>query len=150
YESSLNGSGRLIDNAQGAIPQQAPPPAKAPTAPSPVKTPSSGGVPWQRLVSGGSAGTTTRGPVIGATPAASQLAPGMRAGVIAGHGMGPVAIGSPTAEARSTAQNGGMAPGAGGARKDDDQEHENQMPTLDHGLFVVNDRVSPAVIGEEQ
>ncbi|MET9629591.1 hypothetical protein ABZX92_19220 [Lentzea sp. NPDC006480] len=153
YESSLNGSGRLIDNAQGTIPQQAAAPSRAPTAPSPVKTPSSGGVPWQRLVGGGSAGTTTRGPVIGATAPVSQqtqLSPGMRAGVLSGHGIGPMAMSSTVAESRSAAQGSGMAPGAGGARKDDEQEHENQMPTLDHGLFVVNERVSPAVIGEEQ
>ncbi|WP_231114374.1 hypothetical protein [Lentzea aerocolonigenes] len=152
YESSLNGSGRLIDNAQGTIPQQAASPIRAPAAPSPVRTPSSGGVPWQRLVSGGSAGTT-RGPVIGAAAPVSQqtqLSPGMRAGVMAGHGIGPMAMSSTVTESRSAAQGSGMAPGAGGARKDDDQEHENQMPTLDHGLFVVNDRVSPAVIGEEQ
>ncbi|MEU0883409.1 hypothetical protein ABZ345_32785 [Lentzea sp. NPDC005914] len=154
YESSLNGSGKLIDNARGTIPQQAtaaaPPPV--PVAP-PVRTPSSGGVPWQRLVGGGSAGTTTRGPVIGAAAPISQqtqLSPGMRSGVMAGHGIGPMAMGSTVPESRSAAQGSGMAPGAGGARTDDDEEHENQMPTLDHGLFVVNDRVSPAVIGEEQ
>jgi hypothetical protein len=57
--------------------------------------------------------------------------------------------GSPITDTRSATQNGAMAPPPGGARKDDDQPHENQMPTLDHGLFVVNERVSPAVIGEE-
>lgn len=151
YESSLNGSGRLIDGARSTIPQQAAPPPVRAAGPSPVKTPSSGGVPWQRLVGG--SGGTTRGPVIGAvTPVSqqTQLSPGMRAGVMAGHGIGPMASGSVMAESRSAAQGSGMAPGAGGARKDDDQEHENQMPTLDHGLFVVNERVSPAVIGEEQ
>lgn len=147
YESSLNGSGRLIDNARGTIPQAAPPPARA--AATPVKTPSSGGVPWQRLVGGG--GGTTRGPVIGAPVSQqTQLSPGMRTGVMAAHAVGPMATGSPIADTRSAAQSSGMAPAGGGARKDDDQEHENQMPTLDHGLFVVNDRVSPAVIGEEQ
>ncbi len=155
YESSLNGSGRLIDDARGTIPQQAAPPPVRAAGPSPVKTPSSGGVPWQRLVSGsGGSGGTTRGPVIGAvTPVSqqAQLSPGMRAGVMAGHGIGPMASGSAMAESRSTAQGSGMAPGAGGARKDDDQEHENQMPTLDHGLFVVNEQaVAPAVIGEGQ
>ncbi|GAB2804748.1 hypothetical protein [Lentzea nigeriaca] len=156
YESSLNGSGRLIDDARGNIPQAAPPPARA--VPQPVRTPSSGGVPWQRLVgggggSGGSGGSvaTTRGPVIGApTPVNQQVSPGMRAGVMFGQPGGAAATGALTADTRTTGQNNAMAaPPAGGARKDDDQPHENQMPTLDHGLFVVDDRVSPAVIGEE-
>jgi hypothetical protein len=153
YESSLNGSGRLIDDARGNIPQAAPSPTRVAT--TAVKTPSSGGVPWQRLVGGGSGGSvaTTRGPVIGAVSPVSQqaqLSPGLRTGVMFGHAVGPTITGSPIADTRSAAQNSGMAPPPGGARKDDDQPHENQMPTLDHGLFVVNERVSPAVIGGEQ
>lgn len=152
YESSLNGSGRLIDDARGNVPQAAPTPRAAAVAP--VQTPSSGGVPWQRLVGGGSGGAaTTRGPVIGAVNPVSQqtqLSPGMRTGVMFGQTVGPTITGAPITDARSAAQNGAMASPPGGARKDDDQEHENQMPTLDHGLFVVNERVSPAVIGEEQ
>jgi hypothetical protein len=152
YESSLNGSGRLIDDARGNIPQAAPAPARV--AAAAVKTPSSGGVPWQRLVGGGSGGSvaTTRGPAIGAVSPVSQqtqLSPGLRTGVMFGHAVGPTITGSPIADTRSAAQNSGMAPPPGGARKDDDQPHENQMPTLDHGLFVVNERVSPAVIGGE-
>ncbi|GGU24367.1 hypothetical protein [Lentzea flava] len=146
YESSLNGSGRLIDDARGNIPQAAPPPPRA--VPQPVRTPSSGGVPWQRLV-GGSA-VSARGPVIGATPVNQQVSPGMRAGVMFGQPVGAAATGALTADTRTSGQNNAMAaPPAGGARKDEDQPHENQMPTLDHGLFVVDDRVSPAVIGEE-
>lgn len=145
YESSLNGSGRLIDDARANVPQAAPSPR--PAAPA-VKTPSSGGVPWQRLVSG------TRGPVIGAaTPVSQQvgqpLSPGLRTGVTGPHA-GLTATGPFTADTRATAQNNAMAsPPPGAARKDDDQTHENQMPTLDHDLFAVNERVSPAVIGEE-
>ncbi|MGW4212156.1 hypothetical protein ACWEIJ_29460 [Lentzea sp. NPDC004789] len=143
YEQSLNGSGRLIDDARGTIPQQqAAPPARTATTAPPLRTPSSGGVPWERLVGG------ARGPVV--TAPVSQLTPGMRAGVMAGHTIGPMATGSPVTETRQGTPNGSMAPHGTSARKDDDQEHENQMPTLDHGLFVVNDRVSPAVIGEEQ
>ncbi|MEV6238486.1 hypothetical protein [Lentzea sp. NPDC051838] len=155
YESNLNGSGRLIDNARGTIPQTAPAPATVAAAPPPIRTPSSGGVPWRQLVGGGGgsgrgAVPAARGPVIGATPQVSQLTPGMRAGVMTGHTIGPLTSGSPLSEGRTAAQGAGMAPAGAGARKDDDQEHENQMPTLDHGLFVVDDRVSPAVIGEEQ
>ncbi|GGN08636.1 hypothetical protein GCM10011609_55400 [Lentzea pudingi] len=157
YESSLNGSGRIIDDARGAVPQAAAPrgatsqAAVAPRATSAtVKTPSSGGVPWQRLVSGGS--TSTRGPVASTTaPVSQQLTPGMRAGVMFGQHGAITATGSLTAEGRPSAQNNAMgAPPASGARKDEDQEHENQMPTLDHDLFAVTERVSPAVIGEEQ
>ncbi|MCX2951638.1 hypothetical protein [Lentzea sp. NEAU-D7] len=157
YESSLNGSGRLIDDARSNVPQAAPAPRAAPAAQ--VKTPSSGGVPWQRLVGGGSAATATRGPVTGAatpvvgaaTPVSQQLAPGMRAGVVFGQHGGITATGTLTADTRPSGQNTAMgAPAAGAARKDEDQEHENQMPTLDHDLFAVTERVSPAVIGEEQ
>lgn len=150
YESSLNGSGRLIDTARGNIPQTAPPPPRA--AAPPVRTPSSGGVPWQRLVGGGGSGVTARGPVIGAAaPAAQQFGPGLRTGVVFGQPGGLAATGALVGDTRATAQSGAMAaPPAGGARKDEDQQHENQMPTLDHGLFVVDGRVSPAVIGEEQ
>ena len=106
-------------------------------------------MPWQRLVGG--SGGATRGPMIGAaSPVSQQLTPGLRAGVMAGQSIGPMATGATIADPRSTAQSSGMAPAAGGARKDEDQEHENQMPTLDHDLFVVTDRVSPAVLGEEQ
>ncbi|MDX8051614.1 hypothetical protein SK571_19675 [Lentzea sp. BCCO 10_0798] len=150
YESSLNGSGRLIDDARGNVPQAAPAPRAAAVAQ--VKTPSSGGVPWQRLV-GGSAATVTRGgPVVGGTtPVSQQLTPGMRAGVVFGQHGGIAATGTLTADARPSAQNNAMgAPPAAAARKDEDQEHENQMPTLDHDLFAVTERVSPAVIGEEQ
>ncbi|WP_434442997.1 hypothetical protein [Lentzea sp. E54] len=153
YESSLNGSGRLIDDARSNIPQAAPTPRAAPPVAA-VKTPSSGGVPWQRLV-GGSTASTTRGPVTpvsgAATPVSQQLSPGMRTGVMFGQQGGIAAMGTLTGDTRPSAQNNAMgAPPAGGARKDEDQTHENQMPTLDHDLFAVTERVSPAVIGEEQ
>ncbi|WP_439656831.1 hypothetical protein ACSHWB_31090 [Lentzea sp. HUAS TT2] len=153
YESSLNGSGRLIDDARGNVPQAAPTPRAA--AVPQVKTPSSGGVPWQRLVGGGGGGpvATTRGPVIGTatTPVSQQLTPGTRAGVMFGQHGGIAATGTLTADPRTAAQNNAMgAPPPGAARKDEDQPHENQMPTLDHDLFAVTERVSPAVIGEER
>ncbi|MEV6711017.1 hypothetical protein AB0M48_03140 [Lentzea sp. NPDC051208] len=164
YESSLNGSGRLIDDARGNVPQAASTPRAAAVAQ--VQTPSSGGVPWQRLVGGSGAAATRGGPVIGgtapvaggtapvaggATPVSQQLTPGMRAGVMFGQHGGIAATGTLTADARPSAQNNAMgAPPPGAARKDEDEEHENQMPTLDHDLFAVTERVSPAVIGEDQ
>ncbi|HUQ60103.1 hypothetical protein [Lentzea sp.] len=139
YESSLNGSSRLIDTARSTVPQA----ARAATAP--VRTPSSGGVPWQRLV--GSA-PPARGPVAAASP---PLSPGTRTGVMVGRNGVVSAAGPVVSDTRASAQNNGMAaPPSAGGRKDDDQHHENQMPTLDHDLFAVTGRVSPAVIGEER
>lgn len=148
YESSLNGSGRLIDTAKAGVPQAAAPrPASSSVAT--VRTPSSGGVPWQQLVGGGARGSVAAV----ATPAGQpqQMTPGPRTGVMAGQAMGATTTGAVTAETRATAQHNGMAAApAGGARKDDDQLHENQMPTLDHDLFAVTGTVAPAVIGEDQ
>jgi len=61
-----------------------------------------------------------------------------------------VPVGSPAgdATARGTTQ-AAMAPPVGGrANGGDDEAHENRMPTIDHGLFTVDDPVSPAVIGQ--
>lgn len=151
YESSLNGSGRLIDTARAGVPQAAATPAAGPAAA--VRTPGSGGVPWQRLVGGGAA--TARVPASGgAAPAAApqqqQTTPGVRAGVMAGQPVGATATGGLAGDSRTSAQNNGMAaPPAAGGRKDEDQRHENQMPTLDHDLFAVTGQVAPAVIGED-
>ncbi|MET9231643.1 hypothetical protein [Lentzea sp. NPDC003310] len=153
YESSLNGSGRLIDDARGTVPQAAPSPRTAPAAQ--VKTPSSGGVPWQQLVGSAPRGSAPRAAAaVPATPAvqpvSQQVTPGTRAGVVLGPHGAITATGVSVAETRAQAQNNALgAPAAGAARKDEDQRHENQMPTLDHDLFAVTERVSPAVIGEE-
>lgn len=150
YESSLNGGSRLIDDARGAVPQAAPPSARPAATAGP-------GVPWQRLVGGGAA-AASRGmsPVIGApvgspanTPA--QLTPGGRAGVVFGLTGGSAVVTGPFGadpSTRNAAQNGAMAPPGGGARGEDEQRHENQMPTLDHGLFELDERACPPVIGE--
>lgn len=151
YESSLNGSGRLIDDARGNIPQAAASPPRAAASP-PVRTPGPGGVPWQRLVGGGggSGGSTptTRGQVIGAQTN-PLVTPGMRAGVTVGQPGGLAMTGAPVADSRTPGQTNTMAPppAGSGVRNNEDQEHENQMPTHNHDLFAVNDRVSPAVIG---
>jgi hypothetical protein len=140
YESSLNGSSRLIDTARATVPQ-----AARAAAVAPVRTPSSGGVPWQRLVG---SSPPARGPVAAANP---QLSPGTRTGVMVSRNGVVAAAGPVVSDTRASAQNNGMAaPPPAGGRKDDDQHHENQMPTLDHDLFAVTGRVSPAVIGEEQ
>lgn len=142
YESSLNGSGRLIDDARGTVPQAAASPARA------VTPAGSRGVPWRSLAGSGPV-PTPRGPVIGTQ---APLTPGMRAAVVSTPTGGPIGVAGPLTSdtgARSAGQNGVLAPPASGARGDDDQPHENQLPTLDHGLFEVDERVAPAVIGEE-
>ncbi|WP_197288792.1 hypothetical protein [Nocardia sp. NRRL S-836] len=154
YESSLNGSSRLIDDARGAVPQPAtttsvpPPPRASQKAPT--------GVPWQRLTGGGGGGSAVRAGVVSApVPAVANgpapLAPGMRAGVVLGATGGPAGLTGSIGEAnaRGQAQNGAMAPPPSGARGDDEQEHQNQMPTLDHGLFELDERACPPVIGVE-
>ncbi len=154
YESSLNGSSKLIDDARGAVPQAAPPPTRAAAT--------AGGVPWQRLVGGGGGGRgaaaamRSMGPVIGApagtlSNTAGQLTPGGRAGVMFGITGGPAVVSGPfgtDTSTRNVAQNGMMPPPGGGARGEDEQPHENQMPTLDHGLFDLDERAAPPVIGE--
>ncbi|WP_367128441.1 hypothetical protein [Saccharothrix sp. HUAS TT1] len=162
YESSLAGSGRLIDQARGAIPPAAPVsranvPAAVPGTPNRTAggsvTGSRGGVPWARLLGGG-------GSAVGPTPVgagaqaghAAQLAPGMRAGVLLG-AAGPfgTSFGPGAADPAATrgAGQAAVAPPVGGRPGGgDDEQHENRMPTVDHGLFTVDDPVSPAVIGE--
>ncbi|MFD4668985.1 hypothetical protein ACFWNN_04570 [Lentzea sp. NPDC058450] len=152
YESSLNGSGRLIDDARATAPQAAASPRASGPAPgnagvTPVRTPSSGGVPWQRLLSGATGGAVPgAGPVMSA---GQQVVPGMRAGVMAVPHGGIAATGTVGGEAKAAPGNAMGGPAGGAARKDEEQRHENQMPTLDHDLFAVTERVSPAVIGEE-
>ncbi len=164
YESSLNGGSRLIDDARGAVPQAtttatAPTPTTATTAPVPPRASQkpAAGVPWQRLTGGGGGGGgavragVASAPVPAVASGPAQLSPGMRAGVVLGVTGGPTTFASPAGDtaARGAAQNGAMAPPAAGARGDDEQEHQNQMPTLDHGLFELDERACPPVIGVE-
>jgi hypothetical protein len=160
YESSLNGGSRLIDDARGAVPQATT--AAATTAPVPPRASQkpAAGVPWQRLTGGGGGGGSGGGavrtgvvsaPVSAVASGPAQLSPGMRAGVVLGVTGGPATFAGPAGDtgARGAAQNGAMAPPAAGARGDDEQEHQNQMPTLDHGLFELDERACPPVIGVE-
>jgi hypothetical protein len=161
YESSLAGSGRLIDEARGAIPPAAPSPRA--TSAQAATAASTGGVPWTRLLGGGagrvpgvgSGGGTGAGiGSVGGTPegssAGSPLGSGQRVGVAPGTAGAPGMAGVPRAQetgARGVA-HGGVAPPVSG-RRADDETHENQLPTIDHGLFVVEMPTSPPVIGVE-
>jgi hypothetical protein len=137
YEASLSDSGRMLDDARGAVPRAAP--VAAPTTPAGQ---GSAGVPWHRLVGaapvGGVAVGDTAGPgVVGSAP----LGEGGRVGALPGVS-GPGARVVPLAEtaaARVTGPGGGMAPVGQRGAGADDKEHENRMPTIDHELFVVDE-----------
>lgn len=165
YESSLAGSGRMIDEARGAIP-----PASTTTRTSAIPASPSGGggssgVPWARLVGGGSGSggvSAFRGgmgmgvsPVIGSPPGAGPSAPplgaGPRVGALAGLPGGPGTpagqLATQSAAARGAGPGGLMSP-FGAQRGADDEPYENRLPRIDHGLFTVDTPTTPAVIGE--
>ncbi|KAA5826035.1 hypothetical protein ABT337_26110 [Saccharopolyspora hirsuta] len=90
----------------------------------------SGGVPWGRLVGADQLGAGPRSGV-GALDAALARSGGL--GALAGRGAG----------------SGGMMPGAGARRgqEDDEQVHENRLPTIDQKLFDDDRPASAPVIG---
>jgi hypothetical protein len=152
YESSLTSSSQLLGDARSAVPAAASLRAADPTNPAR----GGAGVPWQRLVGAAPAGGLRTGAgmgaVVGGPDAVKGAAPGAGArvgalpGVAGGSGMRAVQL-AETAAARA-AGPAGMAPGVGqrGAGADD-EPHENELPTLDHGLFAVEEPTSAAVIG---
>jgi hypothetical protein len=161
YESSLVGGSRLIDQARGAIPPATPVlRADVPAGTGggmPLGTTGGtsagtrGGVPWSRLLGGGPLAAMNQAIGAPTTGHGVSLGPGPRAGVLAGMTAG--VLGMPTTHhgtetsARTGANGGVMAPVGGGRTGNDDEPHENRMPTVDHGLFTVDLPVSPAVIG---
>ncbi|QQQ79618.1 hypothetical protein IOD16_15200 [Saccharothrix sp. 6-C] len=161
YESSLVGGSKLIDGARGAIPPasqttSANGPAAGGVPGGPTTGTRGGGVPWTRLLGGGGSGIApgTGSAIGGSAPPSGHgvpLGPGSRVGVPAGAGGAfglPVGPLTGDAAARGTTQ-AAMAPPVGArATGDDDEPHENRMPTIDHGLFTVDEPVSPAVIGQ--
>jgi hypothetical protein len=154
YESSLTSSSQMLGDARGAVPAGSPLSTAAGST-SPAQ--GDAGVPWQRLVgsapvgglrAGGGPGTIVGGP--GAAARGASLGSGARVGALpgmaGGSGMQAARL-AETAAARAAGQ-GGMVPPVGqrgmGA---DDEQHENQLPTLDHGLFDVAVPTVAAVIG---
>ena len=147
YEASLTSSSQRLGDARSAVPAVSPLPlpgaAAATTSPAQVQ----GGVPWQRLVGAAPrVGAVAAGPVRGA-----PLGPGGRLGALpgmAGSGAQAARLAETAAAAAARAAGpGAMAPvGQRGAAADDEQ-HENQLPTLDHGLFDLEEPTVPAVIG---
>jgi hypothetical protein len=95
------------------------------------------GVPWNQLIGG------------------DPLAPGARAGAdLRASGLlrsalaARTALMSELAAARGSGL-GGMVPGTGAnGRREDDERHTNQLPTVDQRLFATSERVSTPVIGQ--
>jgi hypothetical protein len=154
YESSLTSSSQMLGDARGAVPAADPLSTTVAGSTSPAQ--GGAGVPWQRLVgsapgglrAGGGTGTVVGGP--GAAAKGASLGPGVRVGslpgVVSGSGMQAARL-AETAAARAAGQ-GGMAPPVGSrGTSADDEQHENQLPTLDHGLFDVEVPTVAPVIG---
>lgn len=153
YESSLTDSGRMLDGARGAVP----PPTRDPAAIATTPAAQGGaGVPWERLVVGGGGrgglgtgfgtgvGTGAVAGTPGPTGAAPPLGDGARVGAVPGvaGGPGPRVPHLPeTAAARAGGPTGMVPPVGQRGAAADDQRHENRMPTLDHGLFTVDEPV---------
>lgn len=160
YESSLTGSGRMIDEARGAIPPAAQAGRTGGTMAGLSGGPSGGAVPWARLVGNApvNAFRAGVGPVMGGGPGASVSSPsaplgaGPRVGTLPGVPGGPGGpagqLAAQSAAARAAGHGGVMSPIGGQRGGADDERHENQMPTIDHGLFKVDVPTTPAVIGE--
>lgn len=149
YESSLTSSSQMLGTAREAVPAAAPLPA---AATSPAQSVAAG-VPWQRLVGSAPVGGGLRtgagvGMVAGGPGVAAILGPGARVGgmpLLTGTGLQAAQL----AEAAAARASGtGMVPPVGqrGVSADDEQ-HENQLPTLDHGLFDVEVPTAAPVIG---
>ncbi len=93
-----------------------------------------GGVPWSRLVGG-------------ATPG-----PGRSVGIGAGPGQGLLAAQSAMvsdAARRGAGPGGFFAPGAGARpTEDQDKAHQSRLPSVDSGIFALDQRTSSPVIGD--
>ncbi|EHR61644.1 hypothetical protein [Saccharomonospora cyanea] len=173
YESSLTSSSQLLGQAQGSI-QSATTMSTSSTMPSGSAGASgeTGGTPsWQSLTGSGGGTTAARGLAAGSAlgtfaggagiaaglgagmrigPAGHPLATGLRVGAMTmpgGSAASAAQLAAESATARSGAMGGMMPPGAGARGTAEDEEHENQMPTIDHQLFPVEEPGSEVVIG---
>ncbi|WP_307845765.1 hypothetical protein [Saccharomonospora sp. NB11] len=167
YEASLTNSNELIGQAQGTIPAAATMSSSTHSSATTASTTTSTPPSWQSLTAGKTATLApgaVAGAVVGGAAAAAGLghpgsAPGS-AGNVLGQGMRVGAMsmqsGAVTTAAQLTAESaaartsamGGMVPPAAAARGNvEDEQHENQLPTIDHKLFPVPDPGSEAVIG---
>jgi hypothetical protein len=94
-----------------------------------------GGAPWSRLVGGAPPGP---GGLVGAVPEAVR-------GVLAAES----AALSNAAAAQRAMGAGGFLPGmAGQAAQDEEKRHRSRLPSVDSGLFALDQRASSPVIGD--
>lgn len=145
YESSLADGSQRLGQARGSIPAAATTQvAGAQAAPAPGNV----GVGWQRLVGSGYGGGLGGGGLGGGQGA--PTGPGVRFGVLPGVAGSGVPAGQLAEAAARAAGHGGMAPPVGGQRGvgAEEQRHENQLPTIDHGLFKVDTPTAVAVIDQ--
>jgi hypothetical protein len=140
YETSLDGSGRLLGDARGAVPA-----ATRPDGATTVAGVTAAGLPGAEHLGATSSGVGGRGAgVVTSTPAGPGAEPlGVRPGAVPT----PAAqLAAETAAARG-GQSGVVPPGA--AQRGpavEDERHENQLPTIDQGLFTVTEPASQPVI----
>lgn len=150
YESSLTNSSRLIGQAQGTIPAASTVPGGGDTTVSASASSPDGTTPsgpsWQRLTGSGGLGQV---PAVNAGAFVNPLANGVRVGAALPVGPGAMAA-QAAAEppATRTGSVGQPAPvGSGTHGRSDEDDHTNQLPTIDHALFPLAEPASEAVIG---
>lgn len=144
YEASLRDSSTALASTQSAVTTASPFGTNAFTTSTAgyagVGSPGGGyspggGAPWQQLV--------------GTGPLSSRVGAGFASGVGALDGTLVPRTGlPPEAIPAEGGTGGGMAPGTGmGARGEEDKEHHNRLPVVDHRLFTVDERTTTPVIG---
>ncbi|MEY7973986.1 hypothetical protein AB8O38_18470 [Saccharomonospora xinjiangensis] len=176
YESSLTRSGELIGQAQGTIPAAATLPSsvsegttrgtEAGTRSWQSLTGSGSSAAGRGLAAGAAVGALAggvmagagaglgfaagAGPLAGMGLAPGQLAQGLRVGAMAmqsGQAATAAQLAAESAAARAGAMGGMVPPGAATRGQTEDEEHENQLPTIDQQLFPVEEPGSEVVIG---
>ncbi|MFJ8910892.1 hypothetical protein [Amycolatopsis sp. NPDC102389] len=159
YESSLTNSSRLIGQARGTIPTASTMPGGDTTASASASSPDGttpSGSSWQRLTGSGGLGqgataaTLTRAGVAGPGAFVSPLANGARVGAAAlsaaPRAMAAHAAAEPAATRTDSVGQPALA-GSGTHGRSDEDDHTNQLPTIDHALFPLSEPASEAVIG---
>lgn len=167
YETNLAGSSQLIGEARGTIPAASTIPSGARDAAT--KAGDAGAAPDSGQGSGqgrprsgqGLAAGVAMGAGIGAAAGGAgyaamrmggglnQLAQGMRvgAGMFGPGSMTPAQLAAAEAAAARSAGAGAMVPPGGQRGGDSEEAHENQLPTIDHELFPMDEPDSLPVLG---
>ena len=131
YEQALRQCGQAVTPAPGGAD------SAGPTASTSLAS-------WVGPAGGGaSAGAASWQKLVGS----SALSPGALAGASAEGEAAAMARTSAELAAARAAGTGGMPPGGARGRGNDDEEHQNRMPKVDHGLFAVDAPSTTPVIG---